>query len=140
MNPDFLAPLYQSLRTLGEFAARHDVNDSTLTEIAAELDRARSLTASARGNPRANRCPRHPGGPIDPTDSNGCLLCGTARRRPARPLPHDVTPGEVLRFLQTHGQDAATDRYGAQAVTRAVVLAGRHPSTSSEHHDTHGET
>ncbi|MFI1954827.1 hypothetical protein ACH437_23765 [Streptomyces xinghaiensis] len=140
MNPDFLPLLGASLRALGEFAARHEVNDSTLAEIAAELDHARSLIASARGNLRGNRCSRHPGGPVDPTDSNGCLLCGTVRRRPARPLPPDLTPGEVLRFLQAHGQDAATERYGAQAVTRAVVLAGRHPSTPPEHHDTDGET
>ncbi|MFF1962963.1 hypothetical protein ACFVW5_04945 [Streptomyces sp. NPDC058232] len=129
MNPDFLPPLQVALRALGEFAARHDVNDSTLTEIATELDRARALVASARGNARANHCLRHLGGPVDPTAQNGCLLCGTAQRRPARPMPEGVRPVEVLRFLEEHGQDAATDRYGAQAVTRALALGDRHPST-----------
>lgn len=129
MNPDFLAPLNQCLRALGAFAARHDVNDSTLTEIATELDRARALVASARGNARANHCLRHPGGPVDPTAQNGCLLCGTVQRRPARPVPEGIRPGEVLRFLEAHGQDAATERYGAQAVTRALALGDRHPST-----------
>lgn len=143
MNPDFLPPLQAALRALGEFAARHDVNDSTLAEIAAELDRARALVASARGNARANHCVRHPGGPVDPTAENGCLLCGTGQRRPARPVPEGLVPGEVLRFLEEHGQDAATQRYGAQAVTRALALGDRHPSTQrpgppAEPHDDEG--
>ncbi|MFE4922565.1 hypothetical protein [Streptomyces sp. NPDC056661] len=129
MNPDFLPPLQAALRTLGAFAARHDVNDSTLAEIATELDRARALVASARGNARANHCLRPPGGPVDPTVRNGCLLCGTAQRRPARPVPEGIRPVEVLRFLEAHGQGAATERYGAQAVTRALALGDRHPST-----------
>ncbi|WP_199570588.1 hypothetical protein [Streptomyces murinus] len=129
MNPDFLPPLGASLRALGEFAARHEVNDETLAAIAAELDRARSLVRSAQGEVRANRCMRHPGGPVDPTADNGCLLCGTQQRRPARPVPNDFVPGEVLRVLQEHGHDAATARFGPQAVTRAVALGGRHPST-----------
>ena len=129
MNPDFLPALQQSLRTLGEHAARHEVNDLSLAEIAAEVDRARTLVAQARGAQRANRCTRHPGGPVDPTAPDGCLLCGTSGRRPARPLPPDFTPGEVLRFLQAHGQDAAAHRYGGQAVTRALATGHRHPST-----------
>ncbi|WP_434593435.1 hypothetical protein [Streptomyces sp. A5-4] len=129
MNPDFLPPLGACLRALGEFAARHEVNDSTLAAIAAELDRGRALVRSAQGNARANHCVKHPGGPVDPTADNGCLLCGTGQRRPARPVPEDFVPGEVLRVLQVHGQDAATQRFGAQAVTRALVLGGRHPST-----------
>lgn len=130
MNPDFLPALGQSLRTLGDFAARHEVDDSTLAEIAAELDRARLAVAGARGVQRANRCSRHPGGPVDPTASNGCLLCGAQQRRPARPVPEDFVPGEVLQVLQEHGHKAATDRFGPQAVTRAVALGGRHPSTN----------
>ncbi|MFD7941522.1 hypothetical protein [Streptomyces sp. NPDC059744] len=114
---------------MGEFAARQVVNDSTLTQIATELDRAWVLVASARGNARANHCLRHPGGPVDPTAQNGCLLCGTGQRRPARPVPEGVRPVAVLRFLEEHGQDAATDRYGAQAVTRALALGDHHPST-----------
>lgn len=129
MNPDFLPPLGACLRKLGAFAARHDMDDGTLAEIAAELDNGRSLVASARGNPRANRCARHPGGPVDPDSRNGCLLCGTAERRPARPVPGDFEPGEVLRVLEDHGQEEATARFGPQAVTRALVLGNRHPST-----------
>lgn len=129
MNPDYLPPLGRCLRTLGEFAARHEVNDVTLAEIAAELDRARSLVASALGVPQANRCARHVGGPVDPTAENGCLLCGNQTRRPAPPVPDDITPGEVLRFLTEHDQDAATARYGARAVTHALAIRNRRPST-----------
>ncbi|MEC3995228.1 hypothetical protein VSR01_17465 [Actinacidiphila sp. DG2A-62] len=77
---------------------------------------------------RANRCLRHPGSPVDPTAENGCLLCGSAHRRPARPIPNDFVPGDVLRHIEEHGQDAATERYGPQAVTRALIVGGRHPS------------
>ena len=128
MNPDHLPTLLQSLRALGDYAARHDVNNVTLPDIGAELDRARALVASARGAALANNCPKHPGGPVDPTARNGCLLCGNSEHRPAaRPVPQNFVPGEVLRYLQEHGQDAATEQYGAQAVTRALVLGARHP-------------
>ncbi|MCX4550546.1 MULTISPECIES: hypothetical protein [unclassified Streptomyces] len=127
MNPDFLPALGASLRALGEFAARHEVDDATLAEISAELGRAGAAVAGARGERRANRCVRHPGGPVDPTVSNGCLLCGSSERRPAAQPPADVEPGEVLNFLQEHGHEGATARYGPRAVTRAVVIF-RHPS------------
>ncbi|MBT2453312.1 hypothetical protein [Streptomyces sp. ISL-86] len=129
MNPDFLPAIGASLRNLCEFAARHDVDDQTLTDLAAEIDRARAAVAGARGAVRANRCMQHLGGPVDPTADNGCLLCGTSQRRPARPIPEDFVPGDVLWHIEEHGQDAATERFGAQAVTRALVLGGRHPST-----------
>lgn len=127
MNPDFLPPLARSLRALGEIAARHEVTDSTLVEIAAELDRARSALSGARGAQRANSCARHPSGPVDPAAGNGCLLCGVRERKPAAPVPEGVTPGEVLRFVEAYGHQAATDRYGGRAVTHALALR-RHPS------------
>jgi hypothetical protein len=144
VNPAFLPALQRSLRTLGDYAARHDVSDQALAEIAEEVDRARQLVAQARGAQRANACTRHPSGPVDPTAPNGCLLCGTQDRLPARPLPEDFAPSEVLRFLQVHGQDAAAHRYGAQAVTRALVAAHRHLPTPrpgvpvGSHDDTEG--
>lgn len=144
MNPDFLPPLGAALRKLGEYAARHEVNDSTLADIAADLDRARSLVASARGNPRANSCLRHPGSPVDPSAENGCLLCGNSQRRPAKELPDDFVPGEVLRVLEEHGHDVATDRFGARAVAHAIALGLRQPSTRRPGlpagHDDEGET
>ncbi|WP_284576674.1 hypothetical protein [Streptomyces sp. 2P-4] len=129
MNPDYLPALGASLRNLGQFAAAHEVDDRTLADIAAELDRARAAVAGARGQRTANRCGRHPGAPADPTYQNGCLFCGPATRRPATPVPTDFTPGDVLRFYDEHGHEAAADRFGPQAVTRAIALRNRHPST-----------
>ncbi|WP_381792861.1 hypothetical protein [Streptomyces niveus] len=129
MNPDFLPAIGASLRALGEFATWREVTDETLAEVAAELDRARAAVAGARGQQRANRCARHPGGPVDPTATNGCLLCGVAERRPATPVPDEFVPGDVIRFYDEHGHEAAAARYGPQAVTRALVLRARHPST-----------
>ncbi|MEU6929018.1 hypothetical protein AB0A05_07620 [Streptomyces sp. NPDC046374] len=129
MNPDFLPLLGAALRKLGEYATRHEVNDSTLAEIAADLDRARSLVSSARGGQRANRCTQHPGAPVDPTATNGCMFCGPGERRPARELPEDFAPGDVLRAIEEHGQESATERFGGRAVTHAVALRNRHPST-----------
>ncbi|MBM9506733.1 hypothetical protein [Actinacidiphila acididurans] len=129
MNPDFLPALHRPLRALGAYAERHEVNDQALAEICAEVDRARQLVAQARGARWANACTGHPGGPVDPTTPKGCLLCGTQERRPGRPLPNDFAPSEVLRFLHALGQDAGTRRYGAQAVTRALVTAHRRLST-----------
>ncbi|MFB8347986.1 hypothetical protein [Streptomyces niveus] len=145
MNPEFLPAIGASLRSLCEFATRADVTDDTLTELAAEIERARAAVAGARGQARANRCLRHPGGPVDPTAENGCLLCGSARRRPATPVPENFVPGDVLRHIEKHGQDAATARYGPQAVTRALLLGGRHPSKqqlaapAAEPYDNEGE-
>ncbi|MFI0827208.1 hypothetical protein ACH4Q7_22445 [Streptomyces roseolus] len=127
MNPDYLPELQESLRTLGEFAARHEATDESLARLADELDRARSLTAAARGQARANRCHRHPGCPVDPTSENGCLLCGVNERRPAaRPAP-GLSLAEVLAYVQAHGHEAATEQYGGIAVARAIN-ADRHPS------------
>lgn len=128
MNPSVLPPLAASLRRLGDFANRHEVNDTTLAAVAAELDRARALVAQARGNGgTTSRCTRHPGGPVDPTVSNGCLLCGPSERRPAPTPPQDVTPAEVLRFAEEQGHHAAAARFGGRALARAVALAD-HPS------------
>jgi hypothetical protein len=127
MNPNALPALAASLRKLGDFANRHEVNDSTLGAVAAELERARALLGQARGNQRANRCQRHPGGPVDPTATNGCLLCGTQQRRPAPPPPEGVTPAQVLHFAEEHGHRAAAARFGGRALARAVAIGG-HPS------------
>ncbi|MEU2487112.1 hypothetical protein ABZ593_21195 [Streptomyces sp. NPDC012617] len=134
MNPDYLPAIGASLRTLCEFATRHEVDDQTLTELAAEIERARTAVAAALGAARANRCLRHPGSPVDPTAENACLLCGPTQRRPARPIPEDSTPGDVLRFYDEHGHDAAAKRYGPQAVTRAIALRNRHPSNPRPGH------
>ncbi|MFF4292179.1 hypothetical protein ACFY0N_00815 [Streptomyces vinaceus] len=128
MNPDPLPLLAECLRKLGGYPDRYDVTNHTLTEIAAELEQARVLVAQARGQLRTNRCVKHPGSPVDPDADNGCLFCGNERRPPARPIPEGFVPGEVLAFLAEHGHDAATERFGAQAVAKALSLRDRHPS------------
>ncbi|MFF2612296.1 hypothetical protein [Kitasatospora sp. NPDC058046] len=128
MNPDFLPPLSTVLRTLGEYAADHEVNDSTLGSIAADLDRAQALVASARGTGRTTTCGRHPNGPYDPTADNKCLLCGAASRTPAAPPPAGVTPEIVLAEVDAHGEEAAAARYGARALARALAVRTRQPN------------
>ncbi|MCX5326353.1 hypothetical protein [Streptomyces sp. NBC_00120] len=129
MNPDYLPAIGQALRNIAAFAARNEVHDATLAELEDELHRAHQLVKQAQGKRvPANRCTRHPNGPVDEDAENGCLICGTANRRPAKPMPEGVEPGEVLRFLEEHGPDAATTRYGGRAVTRALAIGSRHPS------------
>ncbi|MBA0053484.1 hypothetical protein E0L36_22170 [Streptomyces sp. AJS327] len=129
MNPDFLPEIGRAVRDIAAYAHRGEVTDQTLAELAEELERAVHLVRSAQGKTTpANRCSRHPGGPIDPTADNGCLLCGTANRRPARTLPEGVELGEVLRAVADDGHEAAAARYGAQAVARALAIGTRHPS------------
>ncbi|MEW2434317.1 hypothetical protein AB0952_09050 [Streptomyces caniferus] len=129
MIPDFLSAIGQALRDLAAFTNRGEVTDATLTELAGVLDRAHHLVMAVQGKRApANQCARHPDGPIDPTAENGCLLCGRAERSPARPMPDGVEPGEVLQAIAETGHEAATHRYGARAVARALAIAGRHPA------------
>lgn len=132
MNPNFLPDLQVSLRRLGEFAARHDVNDGTLADIAAELEQARALVTGARGVVRANRCVRHPGGPYDPGAANGCLLCGLGERRPATPAPEGVTSAQVLEVVQERGHEAAAAAFGPAALARALAAGTRTPAQAAE--------
>ncbi|QKW06995.1 hypothetical protein HUT18_11870 [Streptomyces sp. NA04227] len=135
MNPDYLPAIGQALREITAFTSRNDVTDATLAELEAELHRAHQLVKQAQGKRApANRCTRHPGGPVEPGAENGCLLCGTAARRPAQPVPEGVEPGEVLRFLKARGHDAATARFGGRAVTRALAIGNRHPSNLRQGH------
>lgn len=124
MNVNALPALAQSLWTLGQVVTRPEITEAMLTEIATELARARHLVAAARG--AANVCGAHPGGPIDPTAPNGCLMCaGVMTSSPARPVPADLDLREVLRFVQQHGTDPAVQRYGGRAVALAHTLATR---------------
>jgi hypothetical protein len=128
VNPTFLPPLGASLRKLGAYPDQHDVTDDTLTELAAELDRARALLAAARGL-TANPCPRHPGGPVDPANGGACLLCRTpSQPDPSEPAAAARSPAEVLAAIEEHGPEAATTLYGGHAVTRALALGHPHPN------------
>lgn len=126
MNPDYLPEIGASLRRLAQFATWREVTDDTLAEVAAELDRARAAVAAARGVQRANRCLTHPGGPVDPDATNGCLLCGQTERQPAPQVPEELALGDVARFCDEHGHQAAADRFGGRALARALALQG-HP-------------
>ncbi|NGO67850.1 hypothetical protein [Streptomyces boncukensis] len=141
MNPDFLPEIGRVLRDIAAYTARNEITDQTLADLADELERAVHLVRSAQGKtPPANRCSRHPGGPVDPTADNGCLLCGAAQRRPASPIPEGVELGEVLRAVADDGHDAAAARYGAQAVARALAIGTRHSSKPrTRRPDTEGE-
>ncbi|MFC7791315.1 hypothetical protein [Streptomyces cinereoruber] len=144
MNPDFLPPLGAALRRLGEYATRHEVNDATLAEIATDLDRARSLVVSAQGSGPGGRCVRHPYSTVAAAGLGGCFLCDSSPQRPARERPDDFVPGDVLRAVAEHGQEAAAERYGARAVALALAAAARHPThqrteISARVDDTEGE-
>lgn len=143
MNPDYLPEIGASLRRLAEFATWREVTDETLAEVAAELDRARAAVAAARGVQRANKCLRHPGGPVDPTATNGCLLCGQTQRQPAPPVPEETVLGDVIRFFDEHGHQAAADRFGGRALARALALqshpANHRPGPSAEPPTTEGD-
>ncbi|MEC3995057.1 hypothetical protein VSR01_16550 [Actinacidiphila sp. DG2A-62] len=136
MNRDLLPELGAALRKLGAFTTQRDVTDATLAHIATELDRARALVAAARGNAAANRCTRHPGGPVDPAGGGTCLLCRTRRPAPARSL-EPPTAAVVLAAIDARGEQAATQQYGGHAVTRALALGHRtrpakpHPNPST---------
>lgn len=131
MNPDFLPAIGASLRALCAFEARHQIDDQTLTDLAAEIERARTAVANARAASRVNRCTVHPGSPIDPAAENGCLFCGPSQRRPARPIPEGVVPANVLTHIDEHGEDAAIRTFGPLAVARALHQRGRTPNTQS---------
>lgn len=137
MNPDFLPEIGASLRRLCEYGTRQEVTDETLAAVAAELEKARAAVAGARGQRRANRCTRHPGGPVDPTAGNGCLLCGTAQRRtqttpnPA-PVTRTVTLAEICQDVADHGHDEAVRQHGARMVTRALIHCHPDPNLTEE--------
>ncbi|MEV5677259.1 hypothetical protein [Streptomyces sp. NPDC052179] len=133
MNPDFLPAIGSSLRALCGYVDRHGVDDQALAELAAEIERARRAVAGARAARRANRCTRHPSSPHDPTAANGCLVCGSSQRRPARPIPEGVEPVTVLQLLDEHGEEAAIQTYGPQAVARAMYLRGRTATTEQRY-------
>ncbi|WTW95457.1 hypothetical protein OG216_19640 [Streptomycetaceae bacterium NBC_01309] len=144
MNPALLPPLGASLRKLGEYAASFDVSGSTLVEIGQELDHCRALIRAALGELNVSRCTRHPGSVFDPTEPNGCRRCANETRSQAPrtdALSEDLAPGDVLRFIDQHGQEAALAAFGPRAVTRAHALGKRPPIAPSPagHADAHDE-
>ncbi|QNT94860.1 hypothetical protein HEP81_04587 [Streptomyces griseofuscus] len=117
--------LGEALRALGErgehlIALQPAPED--LDEIREEMDAARRLLVVARAS-LARRCPQHPNAPADPTADGECLFCATNRRRGETANVTEAVPLQtVARAVAELGQDEAVRRYGAQTVTRAVLV------------------
>lgn len=84
-----LPALGDALRALTTYLDSTDITDETLKRLDADLRTTLRLVATARGTTAVNNCQQHPGGPIDPTDDNTCLLCRTLRFRARRPAAED---------------------------------------------------
>ncbi|WP_327415462.1 hypothetical protein [Streptomyces sp. NBC_01233] len=123
MNRNHLPELVRTLHALGTFGDRLDpatATDEQLAIVARAIEEARRLVAAAKGP--ANRCPRHPGAPGDPTEGGRCLFCA---RRPNAATRTDTPTADVLAAIQAHGEEEAARRHGARAVTLALAVAGR---------------
>ncbi|MFD9002825.1 hypothetical protein ACFV0T_17880 [Streptomyces sp. NPDC059582] len=86
MNHAQLTALGRALRLLGEHgeALTSDTPDGRLHEVRADLRRALDLLEeSVTTAVPSTRCAEHPGGPVDASAPDLCLLCET-RRRAAR--------------------------------------------------------
>lgn len=86
MNHAQLTALGRALRVVGEHgeALTADTPDSRLHEVKADLRRALELLDESVGAAApTTRCAEHPGGPVDESAPDLCLLCET-RRRAAR--------------------------------------------------------
>ncbi|MFJ4683799.1 hypothetical protein [Streptomyces sp. NPDC088789] len=86
MNHAHLTALGRALRLLGEHgeALTADTPDTKLHEFRTDLRRALDLLEeSVSTAPPTTRCAEHPGGPVDESAPDLCLLCET-RRRAAR--------------------------------------------------------
>ncbi|MEZ7004995.1 hypothetical protein [Streptomyces sp. AD55] len=130
MNGRLLQDLREALGELTRYADRLTVRDATpelLREVDQGLALARRLAAAAARLP-VTGCREHPDGPVAP-EAGGCLLCNTRRRHPHR-TPPAAPVAEVLRAIEEHGAGPAEDRYGARAVTRALVTAGKGTTTN----------
>ncbi|WP_051854711.1 hypothetical protein [Streptomyces sp. NRRL B-1347] len=132
-----LARLLHAVGAHGDHLAAFDPHPEQLDEIAADLDQARRLLTRARAALTGPRCPRHPGGPVDPTAGGTCLLCATYRRRgqvQSEVQEQDVdAPLEVVaRTVAEYGQREAMRRHGARTVARALVHHRLDPALTQE--------
>lgn len=125
MNRTVLPELLTALRSIGENAARtapEDITPEVLHAIGVDLDRVRRLLAAAGRTDTT--CPEHPHGPVEPDSGGACLLCRIRSRRTqtaAGTADLEDVHGAVAEF----GEEEATRRYGARAVTHALAAAGR---------------
>ena len=111
MNHAQLTALGRALRVLGENgeALAPDTPDAKLHEVKADLRRALDLLEeTVTGAAPTTRCPEHPGGPVDESAPDLCLLCET-RRRAARRAEFNGGP------VPQAAAEAVPSRYGVSA-------------------------
>ncbi|KQW13582.1 hypothetical protein [Streptomyces sp. Root369] len=128
-----------ALRALGEHGEHLSVFAAApeqLDEIGEGLDQARRLLADVRAELAPSGCRIHPSAPPDPASGAACLFCATSRRRGQMSVPGPVTVAdsldEICQFAAEHGHDEAVRRYGARAVTRALLRCRFDPMLTEE--------
>ncbi|MFI2434729.1 hypothetical protein [Streptomyces sp. NPDC018693] len=131
--------LGDALRALGEHGEHLLVFEAApeqLDEIGEGLDRARRLLAGVRAEQSPTGCRIHPAAPPDPASGAACLFCATNRRRSqvtaAAPVTAVVPLDEICRAVAEVGHDEAVRRYGARAVTRALLRCRFDPMLTEE--------
>ncbi|WP_328434520.1 hypothetical protein [Streptomyces sp. NBC_00425] len=129
--------LGSALRALGEHGERllaFAAAPEQLDEIGEGLDRARRLLTDARAELGPSGCRLHPTAPVDPAAGGGCLFCATNRRRglAAAAVVEEAPTSVICRAVVEQGHEAAVARYGARAVTRAILTCRNNPEFLEE--------
>lgn len=138
MNHHPVTELAGALRALGEHGDRLTLFQPAIEDldtVRAELGRAHRLLAVARAS-LGPVCQIHPDAPPDPTVEGGCMFCVQNQRRgqaARQPAGSEVAPVSVIcRSIVEEGHEAAVRRFGARAVTRAIVTCRNDPEFLEE--------
>lgn len=126
MSTSEVTDLGRALRALGEHGERLEAFAATreqLDEILVALDATRKRLQAVRATFGPSGCSLHPNVPVDPAAGGRCLLCAQHQRAGQNAAPEVVTGtvAEICQYIDEHGQPAAEERFGAPAVTRAVI-------------------
>ena len=138
MTRSEVTDLGYALRALGEHGDRllmFAVSREQLDEVLAAIDGARRRLLAVRASLGPSGCPRHPQVPVDPTAGGECLLCAQNRRRgriAAAAAPEQAPTAVICRAIVRDGHDAAVRRFGARAVTRAILQCRNDPEFLGE--------
>ncbi|MEW2568403.1 hypothetical protein [Streptomyces sp. NPDC047070] len=124
--------LGHALRALGEAGDRllaFEVSREQLDELLADLDAARKTLLAVRAGLGPSGCRRHPHVPLDPTTGGECLLCAQNRRRglTTAAAVEEAPLSVICQAIVTDGHEAAVARFGARAVTRAILHCRNDP-------------
>lgn len=131
-HPD-AADLGRALSALAEhgdqlilFAATRE----QLDEVLRDMDAARRLLLAVRAGLGPYGCPQHPQVPVDPAADGECLFCAQNRRRgqAADAVVEEATTSVICAAIVADGHEAAVARFGARAVTRAIVHCRKDPN------------